>query len=261
MVKHCGACSRDLPLASFQNNSSRADGKQTQCRDCLNRQNSRIGRIRYAAFRQELTAMREAAGGRCAQCGLTKALEFDHIDPTTRRFGVNTKAATRSRESIVAEALKCHLLCRTCHLIKTQDDIATGRVRRGRPAGIEAATGLYARCTGSCGQTKDLCFFSKSGKGHGSKNGRLHCCKQCSEIRSIKRREANKAFITSHKVKCIECGATDALEFDHVIGEKVMAVSCMLSYSRVKICAEIAKCEVVCRQHHIDRTDKRRSNR
>lgn len=54
-------------------------------------------------------------------------------------------------------------------------------------------------------------------------------------------------------VGCVDCGNTDirVLEFDHVRGVKVANVSRMvLDASLDKIMAEIAKCEVRCRNCH-----------
>lgn len=60
---------------------------------------------------------------------------------------------------------------------------------------------------------------------------------------------------------CADCGITDGrvLDFDHVRGEKVLAVSTMIdrNYSWAKIEAEIAKCEVACRNCHHIRTAER----
>jgi hypothetical protein len=58
------------------------------------------------------------AGGRCALCGYDRspaALQFHHIDPATKTFGLATRGVTRSLAAARAEASKCVLLCATCH--------------------------------------------------------------------------------------------------------------------------------------------------
>jgi 5-methylcytosine-specific restriction endonuclease McrA len=58
----------------------------------------------------------EYKGGKCERCGYDKciaALEFHHIDPATKEFGLtgNTYSLVRQK----AEADKCMLLCANCH--------------------------------------------------------------------------------------------------------------------------------------------------
>jgi 5-methylcytosine-specific restriction endonuclease McrA len=43
-----------------------------------------------AARRAELIEM---LGGRCVRCGAVEDLEFDHIDPTTKRFAVGANGS------------------------------------------------------------------------------------------------------------------------------------------------------------------------
>src|SRR4051794_13744217 len=58
------------------------------------------------------------AGGCCAVCGYDRyagALEFHHLDPSTKEFGLGREGVTRSLDRARAEAKKCVLLCATCH--------------------------------------------------------------------------------------------------------------------------------------------------
>jgi len=57
------------------------------------------------------------AGGCCRLCGYdrcTAALEFHHLDPSEKAFGLSQRGA-RSLEKLRAEARKCMLLCSNCH--------------------------------------------------------------------------------------------------------------------------------------------------
>jgi transposase len=61
----------------------------------------------------------EEAGGRCAACGYSDCiavLQFHHLDPETKRFGLGREGVTRSLERARAEASKCILLCANCHV-------------------------------------------------------------------------------------------------------------------------------------------------
>lgn len=58
----------------------------------------------------------EYKGGCCEVCGYNKcieALEFHHIDETTKSFAVS--GSTKSLESQKREADKCYMLCANCH--------------------------------------------------------------------------------------------------------------------------------------------------
>jgi hypothetical protein len=60
----------------------------------------------------------EEAGGRCALCGFDEipaALEFHHLDPSQKEFGLSARGFTRSLELLRKEAAKCVLLCANCH--------------------------------------------------------------------------------------------------------------------------------------------------
>jgi transposase len=60
----------------------------------------------------------EEAGGKCQLCGYAAyagALQFHHVDPSTKEFSVSQKGVTRSYERALAEARKCVLLCANCH--------------------------------------------------------------------------------------------------------------------------------------------------
>ena len=60
----------------------------------------------------------EEAGGRCQLCGYDEciaSLEFHHVDPKTKSFGVAQNGITRSIERVRAEVKKCVLLCANCH--------------------------------------------------------------------------------------------------------------------------------------------------
>ena len=64
----------------------------------------------------------ESLGGKCAQCGATDDLEFDHIDPATK---VSHRIFSWSWARIEIELAKCQLLCVPCHYTKTIAFIST----------------------------------------------------------------------------------------------------------------------------------------
>ena len=57
-------------------------------------------------------------GGNCEICHYsrcTDALEFHHVNPLNKKFGIGAKGYTRSWERVKAELDKCVLLCANCH--------------------------------------------------------------------------------------------------------------------------------------------------
>ena len=61
----------------------------------------------------------QVLGGKCCICGYDKcnaALEFHHVNPKTKLFGISqTGALTYSLSKQLAEVKKCVLVCANCH--------------------------------------------------------------------------------------------------------------------------------------------------
>ena len=57
-------------------------------------------------------------GGKCEKCGYNKcltALEFHHMDPSQKDFGISQNGKTRSWEKTKLELDKCIMVCANCH--------------------------------------------------------------------------------------------------------------------------------------------------
>ena len=88
----------------------RADGF-TGCRQCRSeavvRRRRRVKRL-----------LVEEAGGGCALCGYDAcmaALQFHHVDPSTKRFDVGGRGSSQAGAVLRTEVAKCVLLCANCH--------------------------------------------------------------------------------------------------------------------------------------------------
>lgn len=60
----------------------------------------------------------EYKGGKCEICGYNKnyaALEFHHLDPSQKDFGIAQSGETRSWDEIQNELDKCIMVCANCH--------------------------------------------------------------------------------------------------------------------------------------------------
>jgi hypothetical protein len=72
-----------------------------------------------AKRRKKIKAMAvQYKGGKCVLCGYDKcvdALDFHHLDPKQKNFGLGLGGLTRSWERVKQEADKCVLICANCH--------------------------------------------------------------------------------------------------------------------------------------------------
>jgi transposase len=69
-------------------------------------------------------------GGRCILCGYDRyagALQFHHLDPSTKSFALSVQGVARSLEKARAEAAKCVLICANCHA-EVEAGVATIRL-------------------------------------------------------------------------------------------------------------------------------------
>lgn len=82
----------------------------------------RCGECRKDRVKRRRRAVKEIlvseAGGACVVCGYDRyagALQFHHLDPSQKEFGLGLRGVARSLERCRAEAAKCVLLCANCH--------------------------------------------------------------------------------------------------------------------------------------------------
>lgn len=57
-------------------------------------------------------------GGKCQICGYSRyigALEFHHLNPNEKDFGISARGYTRNLNSVKAELDKCICVCSNCH--------------------------------------------------------------------------------------------------------------------------------------------------
>lgn len=55
----------------------------------------------------------------CGFIGPPFMFEFDHRDPELKEFGVSDGGVTRAIAKIIAESLKCDMVCPNCHRMRT----------------------------------------------------------------------------------------------------------------------------------------------
>lgn len=99
---NCNLCDKVLP-----------NNRRRRCNYC----NTKIRRLRTK------TKAIEYLGGKCVRCGYEEhpaALQFHHIDPSTKLFTI-AEVANKAWSSILSELDKCELLCANCHSIEHSD--------------------------------------------------------------------------------------------------------------------------------------------
>ena len=75
-----------------------------------------------ARYHQRRAAAIAKLGGKCVKCGTVEQLEFDHIDPKTKSFGIG-KMWSLSNDKLQKELEKCQLLCKPCHKEKSDREL------------------------------------------------------------------------------------------------------------------------------------------
>jgi hypothetical protein len=73
-------------------------------------------------YQKRMSKLRNAFGNKCIKCGATENLHFDHIDPATKVAAIGELATRNGFKLCYEEALKCQLLCKSCHIQKSIDN-------------------------------------------------------------------------------------------------------------------------------------------
>lgn len=86
-------------------------GNRWRCKKCI----VEAVKLRRKKIKEKAV---EYKGGKCEICGYNKcidALEFHHLNPKEKDFGIGEKGYTRSWIKIQEELDKCIMVCANCH--------------------------------------------------------------------------------------------------------------------------------------------------
>jgi hypothetical protein len=128
----CKKCYREFPNRVLINGKHRVIHRRVYCLECspFNKHNTRQIHLpkrrkldsnykyKKAARAKRKKQLVEMLGGRCLICGYDtcfQSMDFHHVDPDTKEFGVCSLLVQRSWEEILKETMKTILLCRNCH--------------------------------------------------------------------------------------------------------------------------------------------------
>ena len=107
-------------------------------------------------------SFRNLLGNKCAVCGISEDLQFDHIDPSTKSFNIT---GFLYHPDIMAELAKCQLLCKPHHLEKSKTE-APGRPPVEHGGGKGGKKGC--KCE-PCREKRNAYYrewYSKNGRGY-----------------------------------------------------------------------------------------------
>lgn len=132
-TKYCNKCGKEKDVKEFGKNSYKADGLQSNCKLCRTEMSSNWykNNIRkqvenVAKTKKDIAEMLHAykvenpyCQGPCGNKYPPEVLQFDHIDPSTKKFNLGDAARNQGRLKVIEEMEKCVLLCANCHALRT----------------------------------------------------------------------------------------------------------------------------------------------
>ena len=132
-MKRCNDCKKEKNFGEFSW-ERRGEKRSKRCKDCQkirSKKHYKENSEEYVKYRHNLKERNQRyiynylKNNPCINCGETNpiVLEFDHIDPKTKEFGLGAAGQRRvSIKKIQEEINKCVVLCANCHRIKTSRD-------------------------------------------------------------------------------------------------------------------------------------------
>lgn len=123
-MKLCGKCGIEKDESEFHKDKQKKDGLSNYCKSCVRDK----GKVYRANNRTEIlsrnsnrfsTQMKwlDELKRPCIKCGEDRPylIQFHHIDPSKKEFGVAGAGLGHSKEKIKLEVDKCVCMCANCH--------------------------------------------------------------------------------------------------------------------------------------------------
>ena len=101
-----------------------------------------------AMWREQASLLRRLRMTPCADCGETYptcAMDFDHRDPSLKRYTVTRMVGRTSTEVILAEVAKCDIVCANCHRLRTDGTLSGSNSVARVPAFQAGCRGFESR--------------------------------------------------------------------------------------------------------------------
>lgn len=127
-MKRCRVCRQYKPLSEFHHTLKWTRGAQRRypnsyCKPCASAETQK----RRVKHRERFRKMKD--GKACELCGWRddpSLLQYDHLDPSTKKNDVSVLAGQGSPFKAMEEIRKCRLLCPTCHARHTREQREAG---------------------------------------------------------------------------------------------------------------------------------------
>ena len=116
--KTCSICKKDKLLSDFYKEKHGKFGVKPYCKICYENKPYRDAPTRRGFARNLKVNFLNYLGGQCIKCGYNQcpeAIDFHHLDPSTKKFEIGKRRKTLDNEDIKIELQKCAPLCRNCH--------------------------------------------------------------------------------------------------------------------------------------------------
>jgi hypothetical protein len=127
----CRSCAEIKPMQEFALSKTSRGGRLARCRACV-RESGRASRslwlVRRKRHNRELIQKLKVERG-CADCGYNKhpaALDFDHLPENSKLDRVSAMTMA-SLEKLLAELVKCEVVCANCHRVRTYERAQSAR--------------------------------------------------------------------------------------------------------------------------------------
>ena len=282
--KVCSKCNKSKPLVEFMKNKHYLTGYSWICKECHRKEPRSDKRYLSVKDKQELGIDVDLSETKfCAKCQTFKSIaemSIDKRNPT----GVGSQCLSCSEayireywnknRALMLERTRKHWFNRHLWLnsLKNGSCIECGESFPPEAMDFDHVRGDKINSIGrmvTAHLNKILGEISKCEL----------ICANCHRVRTKKRKDASghaltkiaqrsaafKVKLNELKVKpCIDCGRSfppEAMDFDHISGDKKYTISTMFSSPWTKVLEEIDKCELICANCHRVRTHKRRSSK
>lgn len=159
MTQKCSKCNTEKTLDEFFVRNAKTGRLHTECKDCYKTHRQSYYQAHYKKYRdsylQRANLRRETlkeefrtnmlaylSNKSCLVCKESdiRVLEFDHLDPTKKKFSISQAVKLGFTWSqVMAEVEKCQILCSNCHKKRTAEQYGWYKnyIKLEAPTGIE----------------------------------------------------------------------------------------------------------------------------